>query len=99
MAAASSLAILLWMGTYVHLSSPVLYRPDRDTVERALATEARIGPENFDFWRSKGLRLADTIFLKPDPDGVLLDDVQAYRSNLLIRHSLPKSYIQVGVLP
>ncbi|GFR71569.1 heparan-sulfate 6-O-sulfotransferase 2 [Elysia marginata] len=95
MAAASSAAIFFWIGTYIHLSSSMIDPSDTTSVERALAAEARISGDNFAFWRTKGLRMADSAFIKFDPDGVRLDDVQAYRSNLLIRHTLPAKDVQV----
>ncbi|GFO45506.1 heparan-sulfate 6-o-sulfotransferase 2-like [Plakobranchus ocellatus] len=97
MAVASSLVILLWISVYARVSSPVLFSPDHLAVKRALAADAKISAENFEFWRRKGLRMAELRFLKPDPDGILLDDVQAYRSNLLIQHALPKQDLQFAI--
>ncbi|GFN85949.1 heparan-sulfate 6-o-sulfotransferase 2-like [Plakobranchus ocellatus] len=88
-----SLVILaLGVGAYWHASSK-RSAEDKRSMEQ-LAQDSGLSLENVAFWRPLGLRLADTIFLKADREGIPLNDVQAYRSNLLVRRSLPREDVQ-----
>lgn len=92
--AASVLILVLTAGSFIFLSRSDHPAKDKRSLQQ-LAQDSGISLENVAFWDRLGVHMADTTFLRPDRDGIPLDDVQAYRSNLLIRRSHPRADVEL----
>ncbi|RUS91073.1 hypothetical protein EGW08_001201, partial [Elysia chlorotica] len=94
LACASLLILVLGIGSFIHTSSQTPSAQDKRSLAQ-LAQDSGISMENVVFWNRLGVHMADSTFLMPDRDGIPLSDVQAYRSNLLIRRSHPRRDVQL----